>query len=448
MPVPRWPKAHFSPAQVLVFGFTALILFGAALLTLPVATRDGAGLPFIDALFEATSATCVTGLVVVDTATTFTFFGQTVILLLIQFGGWGIMTLATIVFLFLGRRISLRRRLVMREALNQLTLEGIVRLTRYVIGVSLVIEGAGAVLLSLRFIPEFGLSQGVWASVFHAVSAFCNAGFDVIGGFRSLTPFVGDPLVVLTVAGLIIVGGIGFTVIADVYRHRRFSCLSLHSKLALSVTAGLLLAGTVLIYFFERGNEQTLRGLPPGPQVLASFFHSVTPRTAGFNTLNVGAMTDSSLILSIILMFIGASPSSTGGGIKTTTFGALALAVLAVVRGKDEVVAFSRRLPTMIIYRALAIAVISLGLVIVVTMALDASQPHLTFLPLLFETTSAFGTVGLSTGVTPSLTKLGKLLIIGTMFAGRVGPLTLAVALGQRATRASLRYPEDKVMVG
>ncbi|MHB8926299.1 MAG: TrkH family potassium uptake protein [Bacillota bacterium] len=448
MPVPRWPKAHFSPAQVLVFGFTALILFGAALLTLPVATRDGAGLPFIDALFEATSATCVTGLVVVDTATTFTFFGQTVILLLIQFGGWGIMTLATIVFLFLGRRISLRGRLVMREALNQLTLEGIVRLTRYVIGVSLVIEGAGAVLLSLRFIPEFGLSQGVWASVFHAVSAFCNAGFDVIGGFRSLTPFVGDPLVVLTVAGLIIVGGIGFTVIADVYRHRRFSCLSLHSKLALSVTAGLLLAGTVLIYFFERGNEQTLRGLPLGPQVLASFFHSVTPRTAGFNTLNVGAMTDSSLILSIILMFIGASPSSTGGGIKTTTFGALALAVLAVVRGKDEVVAFSRRLPTMIIYRALAIAVISLGLVIVVTMALDASQPHLTFLPLLFETTSAFGTVGLSTGVTPSLTKLGKLLIIGTMFAGRVGPLTLAVALGQRATRASLRYPEDKVMVG
>ncbi|MHB0884601.1 MAG: TrkH family potassium uptake protein [Bacillota bacterium] len=439
-------KNRFSPAQILVFGFAGLILVGAVLLTLPIATRDGAGLPFIDALFESTSATCVTGLVVVDTLDTFTTFGQTIILLLIQFGGWGIMTLATLVFLFLGKRISLRERLVMREALNQLTLEGMVRLTRYVILVSLVIEGAGALLLSFRFIPQFGLGRGVWMSVFHAISAFCNAGFDLIGGFRSLTPYVRDPLVTLTIAGLIIIGGLGFTVVADVYHNHRFSRLSLHSKLALSVTGALLLVGTVLVYAFERG--QTLRGLPLGTQLLASFFHSVTPRTAGFNTLDVGAMTDSTLIITIILMFIGASPGSTGGGIKTTTFGAIALAVLSVAQGKDEVNVFQRRLSTSVIYRALAIAVISLGLVLVVALALDATQPFRTFLPLLFETTSAFGTVGLTTGVTPTLNPDGKLLVIATMFAGRVGPLTLAVALGQRATRAKFRYPEDKVMVG
>lgn len=446
MPAPRWFKKSFSPAQTLVFGFAGLILVGAVLLTLPIATRDGAGLHFVDALFESTSATCVTGLVVVDTLDTFSGFGQAVILLLIQFGGWGIMTLATLVFLFLGKRISLRERLVMREALNQFTLEGMVRLTRYVIFVSLAIEGVGAVLLSIRFIPQFGPGPGIWASVFHAVSAFCNAGFDLIGGFRSLTPYVGDPLVVLTIAGLIIVGGLGFTVVADVYRNHRFGRLSLHSKLALAVTGALLLTGTVLVYAFERG--QTLRGLPLGTQVLASFFHSVTPRTAGFNTLDVGAMTDSTLIVTIILMFIGASPGSTGGGIKTTTFGAIALAVLSVVRGKEEVNVFERRLPTDIIYRALAIAVISLGLVLAVALALDATQPLQSFLPLLFETTSAFGTVGLTTGITPALNHIGKLLIIATMFAGRVGPLTLAVALGQRATQAHFRYPEDKVMVG
>lgn len=445
---PHVRPIRFSPPQILIFGFAGLILAGALLLTLPVATLDGRGLHFVDALFEATTAVCVTGLVVVDTATTFSPFGQGVMLALIQFGGWGIMTLATLIFLFLGKRISLRERLVMQQALNVFTIEGVVRLTRYVILVSLAVEGVGALFLSLRFIPQMGWGRGLWMSVFHSVSAFCNAGIDIIGGFRSLTSYVGDPLVSLTIAGLIIVGGIGFTVISDVYRHRSFAKLSFHTKLALTVTGLLLAIGTVVIYLLERTNPDTLGGLPWGSRLLASFFQAVTPRTAGFNTLDIGRMTPASQVFTIILMFIGASPSSTGGGIKTTTFAVLFLAVLAVSRGGEEVTAFKRRLSTGVVYRALALTSISMAVIILVSAALTITEPGRSFLALVYETTSAFGTVGLSTGITPGLSSVGKILIILTMFTGRVGPLTLASALGEQALRPTYRYPEDQVMIG
>jgi trk system potassium uptake protein TrkH len=448
MRTPLIRPIRFSPSQVLVFGFAGLILVGAILLTLPAATRDGRGLPIIDALFEATTAVCVTGLIVVDTATVFTGFGQAVMLVLIQFGGLGIMTLATMIFLFLGKRISLRERLVMQAALNVFTIEGVVRLTRYVILVSLAIEAFGAALLSFRFVPQFGFARGVWMSVFHSISAFCNAGIDIIGGFKSLTAYVGDPLVVLTIAGLIILGGIGFTVVAEVYQHRSFAKLPLHSKLALTVTGTLLAVGTLVIFLLERTNPATLGSLPWGSKLLASFFQAVTPRTAGFNTLTIADMTESSLVFTIILMFIGASPSSTGGGIKTTTFAVLVMAVIAVSRGSGEVTAFRRRLPATTVYRALAITAMALGLVIMVAMVLTRTEQFSSFLPLLYETTSAFGTVGLSTGLTPQLSVAGKLLIIMTMFIGRVGPLTLTSALAERAGRPPLHHPEDRVMVG
>lgn len=440
-------RIRFSPTQVLVLGFAALILVGAILLTLPMAST-GAPISFLNALFTATSAVCVTGLVVVDTGTAFTFFGQVVVILLIQFGGLGIMTMATMMFLLLGKRISLKERLVMQEALNQFSLQGLVRLTRNIIFMTLTIEGIGALILATRFVPFYGWQRGIWFSVFHAIAMFCNAGFDLIGGFRSFTPFVEDPVLTLTIAFLIIFGGLGFTVIADAWRNRSWSRLSLHSKIALAVTGVLLVFGTVSFYALELNNPQTLAPLSPGAKVWASFFQSVTPRTAGANTLVLPAMTRASIFLTVILMFIGASPCSTGGGIKTTTFSILLLSVRAAVAGEEDIVVFRRRLPQGLAMRAMTITAMALLLVVVITMGLSITEPGADFLVLLYEATSAFGTVGLSLGLTPSLTPLGKIMIILTMFAGRLGPMTIGLALGKKAHAQRVRYPEDKIMVG
>ncbi|MGE5654216.1 MAG: TrkH family potassium uptake protein [Bacillota bacterium] len=440
-------RIRFSPTQVLVLGFAALILTGAFLLTLPIAST-GAPISFLNALFTATSAVCVTGLVVVDTGTAYTLFGQVVVILLIQFGGLGIMTMATLMFLLLGKRISLKERLVMQEALNQFSLQGLVRLTKNIIMMTLLIEGIGAILLATRFVPFYGWKRGLWFSVFHAISSFCNAGFDLIGGFRSLVPFVEDPVITLTVAFLIIFGGLGFTVIADIWRNRKWSSLSLHSKIALITTAALLIFGTLAFYVLELNNPETLAPLSPGAKVWASFFQAVTPRTAGYNTLPLAAMGRASIFLTIILMFVGASPCSTGGGIKTTTFTALLLAIKAAVTGDDDITVFRRRLPSDLVLRAMTITAIALLLVVVVTMGLSITEPGADFLALLYETTSAFGTVGLTLGVTPALTILGKIMIILTMFAGRVGPMTIGLALGKKAHAQRIRYPEDKIMVG
>lgn len=442
---------HLSPAQILVLGFAAVILLGAVLLTLPVATRDGEGLRFLDALFITTSAVCVTGLVVVDTGTTFTIFGQVVVILLIQIGGLGIMTMATLFFLLVGKRITLRERLVMQEALNKFTMQGVVKLTRYILLVTFVIEGLGALILSLRFIPLLGVGRGIFYGIFHAVSAFNNAGFDLFGAvyepFTSLTHFVNDPVVTLTVGTLIVLGGIGFAVIAEIYEHRTFHRLSLHSKVVLSTTAVLLIGGAVLFYLFELTNPKTLASLPWYGKVLAAVFHSITPRTAGFNTLSLPDMRPASIFLTILLMFIGASPASTGGGVKTSTFTLLLITVWTVVVGKRDVELFGRRVPEELIMRSLAIAMLALGLVLSVVLVLSLTEAA-TFQEIVYETVSAFGTVGLSLGLTPRLTDIGRILIILTMFSGRVGPLTLAMAFAQRPPRGEIRFPEEKVMVG
>ncbi len=436
-----------SPAQVLVAGFAALILVGALFLALPISSRNGQAVPFIDALFTSTSAVCVTGLVTVDTHDQYSLFGQIVVLSLIQMGGLGIMVVSTLVFLVLGRRVTLRGRLLIQEAMNQLTLEGMVRLIRKVVLVTIVVEGIGASLLAIRWSFDMGVVRGIYYGVFHAVSGFCNAGFDLFGGFRSLTGYRDDLLVNLVMSALIITGGLGFSVVTELVAHRKGSRYSLHTIIVVITTGILIAVGTAVILLLEANNPATLGGLGPAHKLLAAYFQAVTPRTAGFNTVPIGSLRSATLFFMILLMFIGASPGSTGGGIKTSTFATLLLAVRSVVRGKEDVEVFGRRIPQRVVQRALAIAMISLALVLSVTVVLSALRQD-GLLPSLFEVTSAFGTVGLSMGITPSLSVLGKILIILTMFSGRVGPLTVATAFASRLHSNAVRYPEERVMVG
>lgn len=436
-----------NPARVLVLGFLAIIIVGALLLMLPQAVV-GERLSFLEALFTSTSAVCVTGLVVVDTGTTFSVFGQVVIMMLIQVGGLGFMTMATLIFMLLGRKISFRNRLLISESLNQFTVQGVVALVRIILVYTLAVEGSAALLLALRFSRDFGWARGIYYGVFHAVSAFCNAGFDLMGNFSSLTAYRGDPIVNLVIMALIISGGLGFTVVRDVFTHwRKAGRLELHSKLVLVVTALLLISAFLAIFVLEFSNPQTLAGIPWMEKVLATAFTATTPRTAGFNTVPIVGLRQPTLFLIIILMFIGASPASTGGGIKTATFGVILAAVHSIIRGETDAVLFKRRLPQYIIHKALAIIILSIGLIAFVTLILCITEPF-EFMSVLFEVVSAFGTVGLSVGITPDLSALGKLLIIFMMFVGRVGPVTLTLAFGQRLKPVNIRYPEGRVMVG
>ncbi|WP_234541029.1 TrkH family potassium uptake protein [Paenibacillus pseudetheri] len=431
----------------MVLGFASIILIGALLLMLPISSTSGNAVSFIDALFTATSATCVTGLVVLDTGTTFTIFGKTVIMVLIQVGGLGFMTMATLFAMMMKRKISLRDRLILQEAMNQGSMEGIVRLIRRVLIYSLVIEGCAAVLLSIRWAFDMPLGKAVYFGIFHAVSMFNNAGFDIFGDFRSLTDYVYDPLVNIVVMFLIVSGGIGFIVMSDLVEFRVKRKLSLHSKVVLSTTAGLILIGALVIFIFEFTNQRTLGNLNFGGKILSAFFQSVSPRTAGANTVDIAGLRQASQFFMVILMFIGASPGSTGGGVKTTTFTIMIGAVIAMLRGREDVVLFRYRLAQERIYKALTLTLLALLLVLSVSMLLSTTEDS-NFLAILFETTSAFATVGLSMGLTPELSVIGKILICLTMFAGRLGPLTLVYALGPKQGKPLYKHPEGKIIIG
>lgn len=447
-------RLDLTPAQVLVSGFAVVILLGALLLTMPFAAADGQRVRFLDAVFTATSATCVTGLVVFDTGTKFTHFGQIVILALIQVGGLGFMTFSTLLAFIIRRKIGLRSRALMQEAFNFSSSSGVVRLAIHVLAFTAIFEFGGAILLTGRFARVMPFGQAVYYGIFHAISAFCNAGFDlmgrIFGPYSSLVPFNNDWGVLLTIGGLIVVGGIGFPVLADIFnyaRSRGARKLSLHAKVVLAATGVLLAGGTLILLLLEWGNPGTLGAMPFGQKLLNALFASITPRTAGYNSINTGAMVQASLFLTVILMFIGASPCSTGGGVKTSTVSVVLAAVLSIVKGKQDTELYKRRLPTDALLRAGAVLSLALSLVLLVTGILSVSEKA-PFLNILFEAMSGFGTVGLTTGITPSLTDLGRVLIILLMFAGRLGPLTLAVAIGQRSNPASVHYPEERVMIG
>ncbi|ODA42267.1 TrkH family potassium uptake protein [Desulfosporosinus sp. BG] len=437
-----------TPSRVLVLGFAMVILFGALLLTLPLATHDGRGLSFLNALFTATSAVCVTGLVVVDTATTFTGFGQVVIMLMIQVGGLGFMTFATMFAFILRKRITFKERLLLQEALNHVSVEGIVRLFRSVIQISFAIEAIGALILTMRWSFDFGFSKALYYGIFHSVSAFNNAGFDLFGNFSSLTGYVGDPIVNITIMLLIICGGLGFIVLADLLGNKGRT-IKLHTKIVVQVSAILILVGAVIIFVIEFANPKTLGPLPLGTKILAAFFQSVSPRTAGFNTLNIAGMHETSLLSMIGLMFVGASPGSAGGGIKTTTFIAIILSVLSTYRSQPHVVLKGRTLPKDVIQKAWAITTSAAFLIFIVISILSLTE-RVDLLTVLFEVTSAFGTVGLSMGMTPVLSEIGKMAIILTMFIGRVGPLTLAFVLSQKRHNGAdhIKYPDERIMIG
>lgn len=443
-----WDKiqSKLSSYQILVLGFAILIFTGTLLLMLPISSASGIALNFLDALFTATSAVCVTGLVVVDTGTHFSTFGQLVIITLIQLGGIGIMALTTMFALIIGKKIPLRERLVMQQALNHLSLQGVVKLTLYVVKATLLIEFIGGTILAIHWYQEFGL-RGIYLGYWHAVSCFCNAGFDLFGNFSSFSKYVDDITVNLTICSLIVLGGIGFTVIADVWATRRFKQLQLHSKMVITTTLCLIIVGFLGIMLLEYTNEKTLSNLTISGKILASLFQSITPRTAGAATVDIGSMHDATLFFIVILMFIGASPASTGGGIKTSTFGIVAISIWSQMTGKNDAVIFDRQISAQTIYKAYTVIFISSLLVISVTMILSITE-NAPFINILFEVVSAFGTVGLSASLTTSLTPYGKIGIILTMFAGRVGPVTLALAIALRNKKQVIRYPEGKVLIG
>jgi trk system potassium uptake protein TrkH len=442
---------QLTPPQVLVLGFAAIIFIGTFLLMLPIASNDGRPLQFIDAFFTATSATCVTGLIVVDTGLHFSIFGQIVIILLIQIGGLGFMSMATLIAFLLRKRITLKERLLLQEALNQGSMEGIVRLIRKVLLYALTIEGIGAALFTIRWSIDMSFPKALYLGIWQAISFFNNAGFDlfgpITGPFSSLTSYADDFLTNLVSMALIILGGIGFIVMSDLMDYHKTKRLSLHSKIVISMTSFLIIFGAVVIFIFEYTNIRTLGSLEYGGKILASFFQSVTPRTAGANTLDLASLRQATQFFIIILMFIGASPGSTGGGIKTTTFTILIGAMIAMIRGKEDIVFFRYRLAKDRILKAITLTMIALFLVIFVSMVLSTTESA-PFLKILFEVTSAFGTVGLSMGLTPDLTHLGKVMISLTMFAGRLGPITLAYALQPKKEKELFRYPEGKITIG
>ena len=448
-------KIHaLKPVQILAMGFLCIILLGALLLTLPIATVDRDTLGFVDALFTATSAVCVTGLIVVNTGVTFSLFGQIVILCLIQIGGLGFMTITAMIFMMIGKRITLRERLVIQEAFNAESLQGMVKMVRNALLVTFTIEGTACILFTIRFAFEYDLAHAVYYAVFLSVSAFCNAGFDPFGFENSITPYVADPIVNFLIMALIVLGGLGFSVILDVIHVRRWSRLTLHSRVVLLVTAVLILLGALMICLLEWNNPLTLdNGLNPAEKVMAAGFQSVTLRTAGFDTIGQGGLTPAGQMVSIILMFIGASPASTGGGIKTTTFFIVLLSTIVMIRRKEDYNIYHRRLNLSLVRRAQAIVFLALGLVLVDTVVISAVESMTggteSLADVLFEVVSAFGTVGLTTGITPSLNAASKILISLTMFIGRVGPLTVSMALaGHMRKPDAVRYPEGRIMVG
>ncbi|PRO66061.1 TrkH family potassium uptake protein [Alkalicoccus urumqiensis] len=435
-------RRPINPPQVLAAGFILSLFAGSLLLWLPVSVTGS--IAYIDALFMAASAVTVTGLGVVDPGTTFTRFGQIVLMVLIQLGGLGFMSFAVLLVLALGKKLGLRERMLVKESFNQPTIGGMVRLAKMLLLFTAVLEGAGTVLLAIRWVPEYGLADGLFFSMFHAVSAFNNAGFSL--WVENLTGYPADPLINSVISILFISGGIGFTVVYDLLHTKKFRFLSLHTKLMLSGTL-VLNAGAALLFFaLEYSNPETIGNLSASGKMWASYFQAVTPRTAGFNTIDISGLGMPAMTMMLVLMFIGAGSASTGSGIKLTTFLVIILAVQAYLRGKKEAVAFERRISEAAVTRALAVAVTSLLIVIAGVFLLSVTE-QAPYHVLVFEVFSAFGTVGLSMGLTPELSSFGKAVVMLLMFIGRLGPLTLAFALARTEVDV-VRYPKGEVFTG
>ncbi|MDK2828335.1 MAG: trk/ktr system potassium uptake protein [Clostridium butyricum] len=425
---------HISPGRLIVLGFFSVIMIGAFLLMSPFSRRSGVDVSFVDALFTSTSAVCVTGLIAIDTADTFNLFGKTVVAMLIQIGGLGVTSIGVGLILLIGRNVGIKQRMLVKEALNLTSMKGIVKLIKAVIIMTISFEIVGAILSYIVFSKDYKPLDAVGISIFHSIAAFNNSGFDILGNFQNLSSYRDNILLNLVTCGLIIFGGLGFLTIKEIIEKHSFEKFSLHTKIVITMTGSLLIVGTVLLKFTENISW------------LTAFFYSTSARTAGFSTAPLSGFTSAGLFTLVILMFIGASPGSTGGGIKTTTFFAIIKNVYSASTNK-HCVAFKRELSKNTIAKASIIATLSLTLVVVDTFILSIIEPEFSFMQILFEVTSAFGTVGLSTGITPSLSDLSKLIITLTMFIGRLGPLTMATIWTFKPT-SHVHYLEEDITIG
>lgn len=441
-------QKSLSPPQFIILIFISLIMLGTILLNLPFSSSNGESIGWINALFTATSAVCVNGLVVMDTGSSFTFFGQIVILSLIQIGGLGFMTLGVIVAIILGKRIGLRQRLLIQQTTQSPSSQGLIKLCLYIVFITLFFEVLGAIILTLCWMGEMGVEQASYYAIFHSVSAFNNAGFSLWPD--SLSSYINDPVINITIIVLFVSGGIGYMVIVELFQKRSWRKFSLHTKIVLITSAVLMISGFLFILILESLNPATFGKLTYGERVAAAFFQSATPRSAGFNTIDISSMLSSSQLFLIVLMFIGASSGGTGGGIKTNTFVVLILATINTLRGGGPIHIFHKTISTNTVMRALAVVMSSITFIFIVALLLSITEGLLEehFLEVLFEATSAFSTTGLSMGLTKDLSFLGKIIVILTMFIGRLGPLTLAYALAKKTRKTKLNYPEDHILIG
>ncbi|MBR5474580.1 MAG: potassium transporter KtrB [Lachnospiraceae bacterium] len=446
-------KWNPSTTQIITGGFALAILVGTLLLMLPFASADGNATGFLDALFTATTSICVTGLTTVTTAVHWSLFGKVIILLLIQLGGLGVITVVMLAFLALGKRMSMKDRMLIQDTYNMSGLSGTGSVIVRVAMGTFLMEGIGAFCYALVFVPEFGLAEGLWQSVFLAVSAFCNAGIDILGE-ASLSPYVGHLWINVVTMVLITMGGLGFLVWWDVWDSRKtmhqtwFHRLRLHTKVVLTTTAFLILVGTVLIFIFEHSNPATLGNMSLGEKWLAALFQSVTFRTAGFFTVPQGELAGGTLVMSFVWMLIGGSPAGTAGGIKTTTAAMVLFCVIAVIKGREDSQAFERKIPQENIRSALTVLILGIMAALVGSLILCATEPF-ALEDILFETVSAIGTVGLTRGITSALSQMGKCVIIALMFMGRIGPITLVMALASRNKgNKKIQFPEERILIG
>lgn len=442
-------KYNLTYTQMSALSFILIILMGGLLLSLPISSRSREATPFIDALFTSASATCVTGLVVHDTYTYFSIFGQIVILCLIQIGGLGFMIIATLFSFMLRRKIGLKERGLLQESVSTIHIGGVVRLTKHILVGTLLFEGIGAVLLSVRFSRDMGVARGIYDGIFHSVSAFCNAGFDLMGILEpgsSLMYYRNDTLVNLVIGGLIIIGGIGFWVWEDIFNNKfKFCKYRLHTKIVLAITSILVIGGTVAFYLIESNNS--FINMSEKEKILAAFFQSVTPRTAGFNTVDIGSLSESSILLTIILMIIGGSPGSTAGGIKTTTFVVVILSLVSSLRHTEDLNIFNRRLEDDIIKKAFNVITIYYVGATAAIFLLCIIEPF-SMRDIMFEVISALSTVGMSTGITSSLCPISRIIVTCLMFFGRVGSLSVALVFTEKKEYIPIRKPIEKISVG
>jgi len=445
-------KRNMSPFKILAIGFLTVILTGAILLTLPISTQSGEVTNFLDSIFTATSAVCVTGLVVQDTGTYWSTFGQGVILTLIEIGGLGFMAMSTFFAMVLGKRISLRERLVMQEAYNTFSLQGIINHVRYMLLFTVSVQLFAALILMTQFIPVYGVGTGIYYGIFHAISAFNNAGFDLLGGFTSITIFNENKIILITLAIVINIGGLGYLVlreiISGVRAKRKLKNFSLHAKVVLTISGILLTVGTIAMLIFEWNNPATIEHMSFGNKLTNAFFSAVTPRTAGFNSISNSDMSPAGKLLTMGYMFVGGSPGSTAGGVKTTTLGIVIFTLISVLRGRQDAEVYKRRISQPVVFKAMAIFMLSITIVIIGVMILSITEIGASFETILYEVISAFGTVGLSQGLTPTLSSVGKVTIAIIMYLGRVGPLTVMLALAGKQEKINYKYPEGKILIG